>query len=162
MVDIGVMGIGNDARGDDAIGLVVARRLQHDTPEGVTVQEVHGPGLSLLDRWQGAGAIILIDASYSGSAPGTIHRLEPLTQPIPSGLFPCSTHAFGVVETIELARVLEQLPPHLVVYGIEAMQFDIGSELSEGVRQAVPEVVRRVRQDIRELQMKEAGDNHYA
>ena len=54
------------------------------------------------------------------------------------------------------------LPPHLVVYGIEAMQFDIGSELSEGVRQAVPEVVRRVRQDIRELQMKEAGDNHYA
>ena len=162
MMHLGVIGIGNDTRGDDAIGLVVARCLQHDTPEGVTVQEVHGEGLSVLERWQGADAIILIDASHSGAAPGTIHRLEPLTQPLPRDLFPCSTHAFGVVEAIELARVLGQLPPHLVVYGIEASQFDIGSDLSEGVRQAVPEVVRQVQRDIQELQRQEMGENRYA
>lgn len=42
----GVSVIGNDTRGDDAVGLVVARRLQHDMPVGVTEPEVHGEGLS--------------------------------------------------------------------------------------------------------------------
>ncbi|ETX05225.1 MAG: hypothetical protein ETSY2_24230 [Candidatus Entotheonella gemina] len=115
MVRIGVIGIGNDARGDDAVGLEVARRLQHDLPEGVTIREICGEGLSLLDRWQDTDAVIVIDASYSGAAPGSIHRLEPLTQPIPKELYLCSTHAFGVGEAIELARTLDQLPSHLVV-----------------------------------------------
>jgi hypothetical protein len=38
--------IGHDTRGDDAVGVVVARRLQHDTPEGATEPEIHGEGLS--------------------------------------------------------------------------------------------------------------------
>jgi hydrogenase maturation protease len=162
MVRISVIGIGNETRGDDAVGLVVARCFQHDTPTGVTVQEIHGEGISLLDRWQGADAVVLIDACVAGVAPGTIHRLEPLKQPLPNGLFPCSTHAFGMVEAIELARVLQQLPPHLVVYGIEGRQFDIGRELSAEARQAVPDVVQRVRQDIIVFQRQEEGTKRYA
>jgi len=161
MFQIHIIGIGNDTRGDDAVGLVVARRLQPDMPEGVTIQEVHGEGSRLLDRWGGANAVILIDASASGAAPGTIHRLEPLTQPMPNGLFPCSTHAFGVVEAIELARVLQQLPPRLIVYGIEGMQFDIGRELSEAVLQAVPDVVQRVQHDIQGF-LSQEREHRYA
>lgn len=156
------MGIGNEARGDDAVGLVVARYLRRDIQDRVTVQEVRGEGIDLLDRWQSADAVIVIDASCSGAVPGTIHRLEPLTQTIPHGLFPCSTHAFGVAEAIELARVLQQLPPHLVVYGIEGAQFDIGSELSAAVLQAIPGVVRQVRQDIAAFQTQEMGDEGHA
>ncbi len=162
MVRIGVIGIGNDSRGDDAVGLVVARQLQCDVSEGVTVQEICGEGMSLLDRWSGVDAVILIDASYSGAPPGSIHRLEPLTQPIPKELFLCSTHAFGVGQAIELGRALQQLPPHLVVYGIEGAQFDIGRELSDDVRQAVPDVVQQVRQDITTLQAREMGERHHA
>ena len=162
MVRISVIGIGNESRGDDAVGLVVVRRLLTDLPEGVTVQEIHGEGSRLLDRWQGSEAVILIDASTSGAAPGTIYRLEPLAQPTPIDLFPCSTHAFGVAEAIELARVLQQLPPQLVVYGIEGAQFDTGRELSADVCQAVPNVVHQVRKEIRRFQMPERGDHHYA
>jgi hydrogenase maturation protease len=162
VIRIGVMGIGNEACGDDAVGLVVARHLRHEIPDSVTVQEVRGEGIDLLDRWQNADAVILIDASCSGAAPGTIHRLDPLTQTIPHGLFPCSTHAFGVAEAIELARVLQQLPPRLVVYGVEGAQFDIGRELSAAVLQAVPEVVRQVRQDIAAFRAQETGDDGHA
>ncbi len=161
MFQLLVIGIGNDARGDDAVGLWVTRRLQPDTPAGVRVQEIQGEASRLLDQWVGSDAVILIDASASGTAPGTIHRLEPLTQPIPNGLFPCSTHAFGVVQAIELARVLQQLPPCLIVYGIEGKQFDIGSELSGEVLQAVPDVVQHVQQDIQRLLMQER-DHRYA
>lgn len=162
VVRIGIMGIGNEARGDDAVGLVVARHLRHEIPDRVTVQEVRGEGIELLDRWQNADAVILIDASRSGAAPGTIHRLEPLTQTIPHGLFPCSTHAFGVAEAIELARALQQLPPRLVVYGIEGAQFDIGSKLSAAVLQAVPHVVQQVRLDIATFRAQERGEESHA
>ncbi len=162
MAHIHVLGIGNESRGDDAVGLVVARRLRHDAPDNVVVQEIQGDGMSLLDRWGGADAVILIDASYSGAAPGSIHRLEPLTHPIPKELFLCSTHAFGVGEAIELARALQQLPPHLLVYGIEGAQFDIGHELSPDVLQAVPGVVQQVQCDIAALQAQETGDPRYA
>ena len=161
MVRIGVIGIGNELRGDDAVGLVIARHLQLDIPAGVTVQEVHGEGTSLIDRWQDSDVVILVDASLSDSTPGTIQRLEPLTQPIPSGIFPCSTHVFGVSEAIELARALQQLPPELVVYGIEGEQFDIGSELSAKVLQAVPDAVEQIRQDIQVFQTRAKG-SHYA
>ena len=152
MARISVIGVGNEARGDDAVGLEVARRLHRDRLEGVTVQEIGGEASSLLDRWQNAEAVILIDASVSGAAPGAIARLEPLAQPIPRGFFPCSTHAFGVVEAIELARALEQLPPRLIVYGIEGKQFDIGGELSAEVLQAIPQVVQQIENEIIALQ----------
>ena len=68
---ISVIGIGNDTRGDDAVGLVVVRQLQHEVSDDITVQEVHGEGISLLDRWRDTDAVVLIDASTSGVAPGT-------------------------------------------------------------------------------------------
>jgi hydrogenase maturation protease len=158
MIRIGVIGVGNAARGDDAVGLVVARRLLPMVSEGVTVVEARGDGAGLLEMWQGSDAVILIDASVSGAEPGTIHRLEPLTQPIPCGWFPCSTHAFGVTEAIALGRALQQLPPRMVIYGIEGKQFDLGKALSAEVGQAVPDVVQRVQQDIGVLQTQRTGD----
>jgi hydrogenase maturation protease len=77
-------------------------------------------------------------------------------------LFPCSTHAFGVAEAIELARVLQQLPSRLVVYGVEGAHFDIGCDLSAAVLQAVPEVVQQVRQDIAAFRTQEMGDDGHA
>lgn len=162
MLCIRVIGVGNDARGDDAVGLEVARRLQQDAPAGITVEALQGGGISLLDCLQGTAAVIVIDACYSGATPGSIHRLEPLTQPIPKTLYLCSTHAFGLGEVIELARALQQLPSRLVVYGIEGRQFDIGAELSADVQRVVPDVLRRVHQDIAAWQTPIAGEHDHA
>ena len=162
MARICVIGVGNEARGDDAVGLEVARRLHRQRLPGVTVQELGGDLSSLLDRWQNADAVILIDASAPGASPGAIVRLEPLAQSIPKGVFPYSTHAFGVAEAIELARVLEQLPTRLIVYGIEGAQFDIGSELSAEVLQAIPDVVQQVQQDIIAWQAQEQEAHRHA
>ena len=148
MIRIGVIGIGSDARGDGAVGLEVARRLQGEGLEGVDVDVTSGEGMNLLERLKGREAAIIIDATYSGATPGSIHRLEPLTQPIPKELYLYSSNAFGVNEAIDLARSLQQLPPRLVVYGIEAMQLEGDGKLSAEAQSAVPEVLRQVRQDI--------------
>jgi len=143
-----IIGIGNAYRGDDAVGLRVAQDIKKEALVHVTVSEQSGDGISLMDSWKDSDAVILIDAVYSGAKPGTIHRFDAHTQPIPSKFFHYSTHAFGVAEAIELARALKQLPPHLIVYGIEGKCFEAGIKLSWEAEKAVEEVMMRVQQDI--------------
>jgi hydrogenase maturation protease len=142
-----VIGIGNEYRHDDAVGLIIARYLQERALDHCKVLEQNGEGAALMEEWKNAEAVILIDAVHSGAAPGTIYRFDARKQPIPTKFFHYSTHAFSVAEAIELARALNQLPPHLVVYGIEGKNFDAGQGLSPEVEKAAWEVVGRVVED---------------
>ena len=145
-----IIGIGNAYRGDDAVGLEVARQLQQICAErhDVRVLAQHGEGTSLIQAWQGAAAVIIVDAVRSGATPGTVYRLDAIAQPLPASFLCCSTHAFGVAESIELARALCQLPPRLLVVGIEGKTFDPGAGLSAEVAHVVPEVVQYIQQAI--------------
>jgi hydrogenase maturation protease len=141
-----VIGIGNEYRCDDGVGVMVARRLQARNLPGVRIIEANGA--ALLEAWQQAETVILLDAVQSGAAAGTIHRLEAQAQPLPVQFFRASTHAFGVAEAIKLARALQQLPPRLLLFGIEGKCFAAGTELSAEVAAAVPTVVQRVLEEI--------------
>jgi hydrogenase maturation protease len=142
-----VLGLGNEYRSDDAVGLMVARRIKSLNLKNTIVSEESGEGANLMEAWRNAGTVIIVDAVSSGSEPGTIHRFVADSQRIPSKFFHFSSHSFGVAEAIELARSLHQLPEHLVVYGIEGGKFDAGVGLSFEVEQAVGEVVNRIRHE---------------
>lgn len=143
-----IIGIGNTYRGDDTVGLIIAQHLKKQIPDYISVIEECGNGVALMESWKNADTVILIDAVHSGTKPGTIHRFDASTHPLPSKFFRYSTHVFGVAETIELARALNQLPPHLIVYGIEGKCFEAGIGLSPEVNKAVQKVVNRLQQDI--------------
>ena len=146
-----VIGTGNDHRGDDAVGLLVARRLKARTNLEVAVHEHKGDGTTLMEAWRGAQKVIIVDAVHSGTAPGTIYRFEVANDVIPTALFSRGTHTFGVAEGIELARALNQLPPRLVLYGIEGVRFQFGVSLSREVYKAAYSLLNKhLPQDIRE------------
>jgi hydrogenase maturation protease len=147
-----VIGIGNAYRRDDAVGLVLARRLKEEFRERVEVLEHSGEGTALMEAWKNAKAVILLDAVHSGGAPGIVYRLDAQTTPIPAQFFHYSTHAFSVAEAVELARTLAQLPPRLIIYGIEGASFKAGTSLSPAVESAMPEIVERIRQEIASLE----------
>jgi len=150
-----VIGVGNPYRRDDAAGLVVAQRLRQKAPGHVTVIEQEGESTALLEVWKDARAVVLIDAVFSGAEAGTIHRLDAQAAAIPQELFRYSTHAVSVAEAIELARALGQLPPKLVVYGIEGKNFGAGLGLSPEVEGKVAELTERVLREL--LDAAEAG-----
>jgi hydrogenase maturation protease len=133
-----VIGIGNAARGDDAAGLIAARRiggLEHE-----------GDPAALLDLWAGADLAVVIDAVSSGAPPGTVHRFEATSTPLPTHLrSSSSTHALGLAEAIELGRALGRLPGRLVVFGIEGERFEAGVEVSQAVAAAAEAVAVAVR-----------------
>lgn len=150
-----LIGVGNAFRSDDAAGLLAVRAARPLLPPGLTVLEQSGEGASLLDCWQGAAAVVLVDAVSSGALPGTLYRIEAHSQPVPAGFFRYSTHAFGLAESVELARVLGCLPPRLVIHGVEGASFVMGQGLSPAVAQALPQFVQRICAEVLALQCEE-------
>ena len=139
-----VIGIGNEYRGDDGVGLVVARELRAKNLPDMLIIESSGDGAALMEAWKAAQSVILIDAAASGRAPGTIHHFDALIQSMPTGFSFHSTHAFGVAEAIGLAQALQQLPPRLIVYAIEGKHFTAGVGLSPKVAKAVQKVIEQI------------------
>ena len=146
-----VIGVGNRHGGDDALGLAAVEGLRGRTPKHVTLAEHSADGARLMECWQGADAVILIDAASSGAQPGTIRRFDASTAALPSRVVRHSTHAFGAAEAIELARALNRLPSRIIVYGVEGRCFEAGFELSREAQSAIPAVIERVLDDIRML-----------
>jgi hydrogenase maturation protease len=146
-----VVGIGNEYRSDDGIGLVISRRIREKKLPSVSVKEESGEGAALMEAWQGCENVILVDAVSSGAIPGTIFRIDAIKEKTPVKFFHYSTHAFSVSEAIELAREMNILPPKLVVYGIEGTNFAAGTTISFHVQQAAYKIVEHIVKDMQSL-----------
>ncbi len=137
-----VIGFGNPDRGDDAAGPLVARLLAGHI--GAVVLERHGDALALLEAWEGAPSLVLVDAAAQMGAPGRIHRLDLAANDLPRDLAFGSTHAFGLPEAVALSRRLGSLPPRAVVHAIEGVCFDPGAPVSPKVAAAVETVAAMI------------------
>jgi hydrogenase maturation protease len=116
--------------------------------DNVTVIEESGEGADLMESWKGADTVILIDATSSGAKPGTVHRIDGREQRVRRDLFRYSTHMFSVGEAVELARVMNRLPSHMVLYGVEGGNFEAGVVLSRAVEESTHKVVELVVKEI--------------
>ncbi|MFC2085575.1 hydrogenase maturation protease, partial [Bacteroidota bacterium] len=143
-----IIGVGNQFRRDDSVGIEAARRLAGCGLGGVEIWMLSGEGAELMERWAGAAKVIVVDASRSGAPPGTIHRLDPSSEPILSRFFHYSSHAFGVAEAIELARALGRLPPEMIIFGIEGQDFSAGEGLTPVVASALETVTDLIMAEI--------------
>jgi len=148
METIRVIGVGNAWRGDDAVGLQAACRLRERLGPSVEVIEAEGDGLALLNLMEGIDHVILIDAAKGGGRPGTTVRLDLSMESRWGTVVPCSTHAIGVADAIDLARALGRLPKRIILYGIEIESVESGASLSEPVREGIDAVVEQVHQEV--------------
>jgi hydrogenase maturation protease len=114
------------------------------------VLEREGEPTALMDAWEGAETVWLVDAVSSEAQAGAVHRVDTSEQELPAGLFRASTHHFGLADAVELARALGRLPARTIVYGIEGASFVAGSELTPEVALAVPTVADSIRREVLE------------
>jgi hydrogenase maturation protease len=147
-VSVLVIGVGNVYGGDDAAGVLAAEQLRD---EGVAVRVCEAEPSRLVDAWSGADTVYVVDAVSSGAAPGTIHRFDAAEGHLPAPIFgSSSTHALGVADAVELARVLGRLPSRTVVYGIEGATFDAGAAVTPAVSEAAARVAEAILEEVRD------------
>jgi hydrogenase maturation protease len=129
-----IVGFGNPDRGDDAAGLLVARRLRE---LGIESADESGDPLSLIESWGNADDLIIVDAVVTGARPGTITARELQRSSIAPVEGETSTHGFGIAQAIDLGRKLNCLPERIQIYGIEGTRFEVGAPPSMEVLSAV-------------------------
>lgn len=137
-----VVGLGSPDRGDDAVGVVVARAVAARHLPDVDVV-AHEDPTDLVELWSGRELVVVVDAVRSGAEPGTLVVVETGAggERLPERAWGRTgrggTHAFGLAAAVELARALHRLPARVVLVGVEAASFDHGAPLSPAVGAAV-------------------------
>ena len=141
-----VLAVGNQLLSDDGVGMVLLDELARGSWDA-RVEFVDGgtQGLALLGRLSGRQSLIVLDAMALGSTPGTVHtvRSPSLRQLNPT--FAASAHESTAIELLRFAALLGELPPEVVLIGIEPESLTTGIGLSPAVGAAVPDAVKRAR-----------------
>ena len=134
-----VIGIGNEYRKDDGVGLIVAAAINERKLPGVCVVTGTEDPMDLLDAWSGAALALVIDAAIaSPSTPGRIHRVTADDVASARGI---SSHSLDVAQVFALGQTLGRAPDRLVVFTVETADVGHGVGLTPQVSAAVQDVI---------------------
>lgn len=139
---VAVMGVGNELKGDDALGLHLARALKprvHASERLLVVEAGLAPEnfCGLLRRFK-PDVIILVDAAHMGAAPGTVRALD-LDSAARAGL---STHNPSFHMLVKYLRA--ELGCEFVVLGVQVAQFSFEAPLSPLVEASVDALAQQL------------------
>jgi hydrogenase maturation protease len=147
-----LLGLGNELRGDDALGpaLVRAMRDEYAFPRCVEVEALGTPGIDLLPHILDRGAVVVVDAVDAPGEPGSVvvHRLEAAGARVRPRV---EHHGLSLFEAVELARRLRRAPSEVVLIGAVPERLEPGAGLSDAVHSALPELQAAVLAELKRL-----------
>jgi hydrogenase maturation protease len=146
-----IIGLGNDLIGDDAVGLIAARRLGSLLGDGFCVVESNLYGLALIEIMTGYDRAVILDAVRTGKhPPGTVIELDPFDF---LDVSPPSPHFTGIRELAALAaRLRLYFPREIRIFGIEVIDLEsIGTGLSHPLVDEIEKIVDIIKDRIYEL-----------
>ena len=152
-----VAGVGNAWLRDDGFGGEVARRLEHRAlPAGVTVMDAGTGGLDLAyEVMRGYDALVILDVSQQGGAPGTLYVMEAEEDEVPGGIEDGETinpHAMDPQTVLRFVKSIGAWPGRVVVIACEPGDVEeMGWGLSDDVGRAVDRAVALVLETLDEL-----------
>jgi hydrogenase maturation protease len=144
-----IIGCGNLNRRDDAVGVIIAQRLQqylaeHPHPH-MRVYDCGTAGMEVMFQARGSKKLIIIDASSTGAEPGAVFKvpgkeLEALPEPS------YNLHDFRWDHALAAGRKIfkEDFPEEVTVYLIEAENLGFGLELSPVVQHSADLVFKEI------------------
>ena len=145
-----ILGLGNDLLGDDAVGIIAARRLSEIVGGRIDIIECNLAGMALLDVLVGYDRVIILDAMHSGNnPPGTvIEMVIDDLRPIPG----MSPHYAGLPEVIAIGKNLGlDVTGEILMLAVEIPEcLTIGGTLSKPVAASLNELVNRAIHRLRE------------
>ena len=128
-ISVLVLGIGNLVMSDDAVGVIVAQRLQQDYrfPDNVEIMDGGTLGLDLLPKLENITNLIVIDAVETGQKTGTCVRLcgEELPIALETKVSP---HQMGLKDLLAVSALMGHSPKEMVLIGVQpgSIEMDVG------------------------------------
>jgi hydrogenase maturation protease len=128
-INVLVLGIGNLVMSDDAIGVMVAQRIQKEYcfAENVEVMDGGTLGLDLLPKLENITNLIMIDAVETGKEAGTCVRLTGQELPIALQT-KLSPHQMGLKDLLAVSELMGHSPKEMVLIGVQpgSIEMEIG------------------------------------
>jgi hydrogenase maturation protease len=145
-----VLGIGNILLSDEGAGIHVVTRLEKEGFNEADLMDGGTGGFHLLGFIQSYKTIIIIDASLDEFPAGNVRVLHPrYAKDFPRQL---SAHEIGLKDLLDSAYLLGNMPQiHLVAISIKDFQ-EMGMELTDEVRKAIPVAMQSVKELVNSLQ----------
>jgi hydrogenase maturation protease len=152
-----VAAVGNLWKRDDGFGTAVARRLrEQEQPSGVSVADFGTSGLDLAyEVMRGYSALVLIDVTRQGGAPGTLYVMEADPESVELGIEDgdiIDPHDMDPQTVLRFVKSVNGWPGKVIVIGCEPADVEeYGIGLSPAVEAAVETAVALVGAQIEEL-----------
>jgi len=148
-----IIGCGNSNRTDDGAGVYVARCLKEylkgNPKENVQVFDAGTGGIDVMFHARGSEKLIIVDASKTGSVPGTIYEVpgEELAAERETSY---SLHDFRWDHALDAGRKIfkTDFPDDVTVYLIEAENLEMGLEMTDRTASAAKKVIERIVKEI--------------
>lgn len=144
-----IIGCGNLNRCDDAVGVIIAQRLQQyliqNSYPNVQVFDCGTAGMEVMFKARGSQQLIILDASSTGSEPGAVFEVPGTElEQLPEASY--NLHDFRWDHALAAGRRIFQdhFPQDVTVFLIEAECLNLGLELSPTVEQAAEKVFHMV------------------
>ncbi|PTD93438.1 hypothetical protein C9439_07700 [archaeon SCG-AAA382B04] len=149
MSEVAIIGLGNLIKGDDGIGIQVIREIEQDIPKEIEVIDGGTAGLNILNFMEQKEKIIVIDALNLGEEVGEVIELDGEKVPEYENLS-LSAHDIDFIDALQIGQELG-IDPEIKVIGVEIGDLkgrELSMDLSEKVKQAIPEVKQRIFDEI--------------
>ncbi|MHB1284559.1 MAG: HyaD/HybD family hydrogenase maturation endopeptidase [Metallibacterium scheffleri] len=147
-----IMGVGNTLQGDDGVGVHALHWLHNalGAQPGIHLYDAGTLGATLLVEIEQTRRLIFIDAMRMNTAAGTVRCFEGAAMDqwlrrAQAG----SVHEVSLGELLDMARLLDRLPPRRALIGIEPGPIGWGEHLSAELTGALPQVEHCVRDVLR-------------
>ena len=151
-MDILVLGIGNVLLTDEGIGVRALNELErrYTFPENVELLDGGTAGIELLRHIRNRDYLIIIDAMKFNQEPGTVTRVEG--NDVPAAFRTrISPHQLGLSDLLAAAMLTDELPPNLVLFGVEPKNLDIGLDLTDTVEASVEKLTGAIIDELRTI-----------
>ncbi len=151
MKKIAIIGVGNLLQTDDGVGIWAVDELgKNNLPDNVEVFDASTDPMVVLDAMDNKDKAIVIDAFAGGHAPGTFYRyrIEDLNVDDQADSFDLSLHSMSFLDALKNGKHAYNLPREIVVIGVEPDKIETGMELSNTLKERLPQLIKLVMEEI--------------
>jgi len=145
-----VLGVGNVLLTDEGIGVRTINELQrrYIFSDNVELMDGGTAGIELLRFIQNRSHLIIIDAMRWSKPSGTVMRIEGDEVP---AVFRTriSPHQLGLSDLLAAALLTDDLPKHLVLFGVEPESIGTGLDLSPVVEASLDKLLQAVTDELK-------------